>query len=382
MKLAILHYLPLEYYPPITNLVDTINSEHSDKFNSLKIYSTNNIKRRKTYQLLAPTTNGALIIKRSPFPKETDNSIIRILKYIHFNLSTLINLLIYKPNSLLYFESYSAWPTYIYTKYFNRKCKLFIHYHEYASKDWYNSTMKQVKYFHKIEKKWLYPHAQWISQTNADRLQFFHHDHPYLKEGQLKIMPNYPSTKWSEQHKINNTIANVIPLKIVYVGSLSLKNTYIKELCEWVAQQNGKILFDIYSYNIDKNTSLFLESLESEFISYYKDGIEYNDIPKVLTKYDIGIILYKAYSDNVINCVSNKFYEYYACGLDIWFSKTMKSTYQHINPETYPRVIPIDFTRLKYFNWQKAANKNGLQKNEETFYCEDVYEKLVDELVK
>jgi len=380
-KLAILHYMPLEYYPPVTNLIDYLTNYHIDRFTEIKVYSNTNVSNRKEYEVI--NNVKSLTIFRSKFPKTSDKNLMRMFKYLYFNLYTLLSLVKNQPDKLIYFESYSAWPVYIYTKNFNKNCKVFIHCHEYFPKQWYQKNMKQVKYFHKLEKKLLYKKATWISQTNETRLKLFHNDHPYIKSEVLKIMPNYPPRSWQSQiANRKSQIANQTSQRLVYIGSLSLKNTYIKELCEWVIQQNGEVLFDIYSYNLDNETLTFLNNLKSDFISFFKNGIEYNNIPKVLGNYNVGVILYKPFSLNYINNVTNKFYEYYACGLDIWFSKSMKSTYQHISPETYPRVIPIDFTRLKYFNWQKAANKKGLQKNDETFYCEDVYEKLVEELVK
>ena len=405
-NLAILHYLPLEYYPPVTNLIDYIANEHSEDFNKVKVFTSKNIKERKEYQVkengewkkktgrnaTSEDIKGALNrgsrlksfkynIYRSPFPKETNSGLKRLLKYLHYDLFTLIRLIGYQPESLLYYESYSVWPAYIYTKFINRKCRVFIHNHEYASKEWYASTMKQVRYFHKFEEKWLYRKALWISQTNEERKKLFQKDYPYLSKDTLKIVPNYPPSSWHnvslhKKQKSNNRI-----LRVVYIGSLSLKNTYIKELCEWVIRQKGNIKFDIYSYIISQDANDYLSGIKNTNIEFFKSGIEYDNIPNILSKYDVGVIFYTAYSDNVINCVSNKFYEYFTCGLDIWFSKTMKSTYQHIDPKTYPAVIPIDFTKLKHFNWQKAVDKTDRNPTGEKFFCEDVYQKLVDEMV-
>lgn len=85
-KIAIIHYLPLEYYPPVTNLLDTLAGTQGNQFGSIKIFSCHNVKGREIYQ---PNTTGKLAnsitIKRSPFPRDTDKGIIRLFKYIHFN---------------------------------------------------------------------------------------------------------------------------------------------------------------------------------------------------------------------------------------------------------------------------------------------------------
>jgi hypothetical protein len=348
-KLAILHYLPLEYYPPITNLIDYLTNEHIDDFKQIKVYSTHNIKGRQAYQitdsaieLKAKRSHQLISLFRSPFPTEKDNSLIRLLKYLLYNIFTLLRLICYRANVLVYYESYSAWPAYVYTKFFNRNCRLFIHNHEYASKDWYSNTMKQVQYFHRLEKQSLYPRAHWLSQTNTDRLRFFHNDHPYLKKEQLRIMPNYPPKEWSKgsgykmkgerlktqgspqtlnteptdntatqqpnlkpstSQLLSSSNPNSEPVKLVYIGSLSLSNTYLEGFCQWLDKQKGALQFDIYSYNLHADTIKYLDNLNSPYISFNNKGIEYADIPSLLSQYDVGIIFYKAYSENLINCV-------------------------------------------------------------------------------
>ncbi len=406
-KLAILHYLPLEYYPPVTNLIDYIANERSEDFKKVKVYSCHNTKGRNTYRSADREINKTInptnklstyrpndlttyeptdLIKliRSPFPKETDNSLIRLLKYLHYNLVTLIGLITYRPGNLLYYESYSVWPAFIYTRYFNRKCRIYIHNHEYALKEWYTGTMKQVRYFHQLEKRWLYPRAQWISQTNADRLQFFHQDHPNLKKEQLKIMPNYPPKRWnSDQRKGNNqpiSQSSNQPIKLIYVGSLSFQSTYLKELCEWVLTQNGKIQFDVYAYNLYEDVKEYLKTLHTPYINYYAQGIEYNDQPKVLIQYDVGLILYKAHNQNYTYNAPNKLFEYLACGLDVWYPSVLKGPQPYNTKNTYPKVLPVNFEQIASFDYQKAIDKTGMTYKPSEYFCESIYKDLVEAL--
>ncbi|MGQ1787101.1 hypothetical protein [Saccharicrinis sp. GN24d3] len=434
-KLAILHYLPLEYYPPVTNLIDYITHERSKDL-KVKVFSCRNVKGREGYRVQGignrrkdigyrskdigdkdlenrdkgignrsgdPKTNNLIPkILRSPFPKETDNSIIRLLKYLHYNLFTLLNLLIYRPNALLYYESYSAWPAYIYSKFFNQKCRIFIHHHEYASKEWYSKTMKQVQYFHQLEKKWLYPRATWNSQTNEDRLQFFHQDHPGLKKEQLRILPNYPPSKWKVEslkfkvdfnadlscivpqslnaYNLNPKPNPLNPIKLVYVGSLSFQSTYLKELCEWVLLQNGKIQFDIYAYNLYDDVKEYLSGINSSWVNYYEEGIEYNDQPKVLAQYDVGLILYKAHNQNYTYNAPNKLFEYMACDLDVWYPDVLQGPKPYITATSYPKVVPVDFEDLENFDYTKAIDKEGLEYKPSEYFCEEVYKELVEAL--
>ncbi len=414
-KIAIIHYLPLEYYPPVTNLLDYLESNDKYQFDRISIFSCKNVKGRKPYAstgLVSQSSKGStsnqisnfgskrstkkksqshnfetaanelVAVKRSPFPKESDSNVIRLYKYLHFNIRTLIGLITSQPNNLLYFESYSAWPAYIYTKYFNRKCRIFIHNHEYADKGWYRNTMKQVKYFHQLEKKWLYPRAQWISQTNSDRLQFFHQDHPSLKPEQLKIMPNYPSLLWrADENKLPANSYQLTTLRVVYVGALTFKSTYLKEVCEWILKQDGKVQFDVFAYNLYSDIKTYLQELNSPFINYYEQGIEYNDQPKLLEKYDVGLILYRAHDKNYTYNAPNKLFEYLACGLDVWFPDVLQGPQPYNTSNTYPKVIPIDFEKLDNFNLLQAMDKTDCEHKPSTYFCEEVYEELINELM-
>lgn len=387
MKLAILHFLPLEYYPPVTNFIDTLISHRSQSVKSIRIFSSENTRARKAYNINLYTQISAntdsIILKRTPFPETQDNSISRIIKYLHFNLFTLIGLLKHRPNNILYYETFSAWPAYIYTRFFNRKCKIFIHNHEYADKKWYATTMKQVRYFHQLEKKWLYPRAIWNSQTNSDRLKLLLNDHPTLNPATLRVMPNYPPKKWKQEmapgakRDRNNNV-----LKLVYVGSLSFQSTYLKELCEWVLLQKGKIQFDVYAFNLYEDVKNYLKGLNSPYINYFEQGVEYNEQPRVLSQYDVGLILYKAHNQNYTYNAPNKLFEYLACDLDVWYPDVLQGPKPYITKGIYPKVVPVDFENLKQFDWKTAIDKSNLNYNPSEYYCEEVYEGLIEELLK
>lgn len=382
--LAIIHYFPLEYYPPITNLIDYILTQRDSKFNSINIYSCNNVKRRKIY-IPDKNTKFRVFIHRSPFPKVTDTLFLRTAKYLFFNIFTLFSLCIKWPEALLYFETSSAWPVYIYSRFLNKKCNILIHYHEYANKGWYENTNMLVRFFHKLEKSWLYAKAEWISQTNQDRLKFFHQDNPELDEERLNIVPNFPPKSWNYYNgKNQKQVATSISkgLKIVYIGSLSFKSTYIKEFCEWIINQNGAVIFDIYAFNLYQDVIKYLKQIDSQYIKFYENGIEYNLQPSVLKDYDIGVILYKGLRINTIYCASNKLFEYLACGLDVWFPKEMIGTYPYITDGTYPKVIKTDFERLDELNLEEMISHKELTYKPSEYFAEKVYGEFFDKYLK
>ena len=152
----------------------------------------------------------------------------------------------------------------------------------------------------------------------------------------MEVLPNYPPEAWLQFLKHQKKVTAV--LRTVYVGSLSLKDTYIKEYCEWVMEQKGAVIFDIYAYNLHQDTIDYLVNLNSQYINFIKEGIEYDKMPLVLRNYDVGLILYKALSKNYEYNAPNKLFEYMACGLEIWFSDKMKGCYPYkslFSPEYY-----------------------------------------------
>ena len=357
--------MPLEYYPPVTNFLNVM-VKHAF---FVKVWTTHNTKKRITYH-----NEKLKTINRSPFPEKSDNVLERIFKYFYFNISCFIGLVKYKPKAILYYESYSVYPVFLYMKFFGKATKLYIHYHEYEDRESYKNGMKLVKYYHELEKKFLYGRASWISQTNKERLHMFASDHPKLPSEVLKIMPNYPPKIWSSQVNGKSKASKDI-IRTVYVGSLSLKDTFIREYCDWVLKQNGKVCFHVYAYNLDDDTIEYLSSLNTDYIVFYTKGVEYNKMPALLADYDIGLILYKAHTKNYKHNAPNKLFEYLACKLLVLYPDVMSgmALYQSDN------VIRLNFEQIPSFNEIKKyfSNKTDLKSS---YNAKTALQPLIDHL--
>jgi len=357
--------MPLEYYPPVTNFLNVM-VKHAF---FVKVWTTHNTKKRITYH-----NEKLKTINRSPFPEKSDNVLERIFKYFYFNISCFIGLIKYKPEAILYYESYSVYPVFLYMKFFGKATKLYIHYHEYEDRESYKNGMKLVKYYHELEKKFLYKRASWISQTNKERLHMFASDHPKLPSEVLKIMPNYPPKIWSSQVNGKSKASKDI-IRTVYVGSLSLKDTFIREYCDWVLNQNGKVCFHVYAYNLDDDTIAYLSSLNTDYIVFYTKGVEYNKMPALLADYDIGLILYKAHTKNYKHNAPNKLFEYLACKLLVLYPDVMSgmALYQSDN------VIRLNFEQIPSFNEIKKyfSNKTDLKSS---YNAKTALQPLIDHL--
>ena len=109
--------MPLEYYPPVTNFLNVM-VKHAF---FVKVWTTHNTKKRITYH-----NEKLKTINRSPFPEKSDNVLERIFKYFYFNISCFIGLIKYKPEAILYYESYSVYPVFLYMKFFGYNNKAFF----------------------------------------------------------------------------------------------------------------------------------------------------------------------------------------------------------------------------------------------------------------
>lgn len=338
-NVALIHYMPLEYYPPVTNMLDSLGNQSNLR---IKVWTTRNIKNRPTY-----TNTKITQIIRLIFPRPEYNKLYRLFTYIWFNLRTFLGLIVFNPRVVIYYESYSAGPIYWYFRFFGKNKSLFIHYHEYFEKAWYDQGMSIVRQYYKYENEFLWQRAQWISHTNAFRRDLFLEEYPSLKESKVHIMPNYPPEEWKAIKRSNILESVPPPLKAVYIGSLSLEHTFLHEFCTWIIAQDGAVVFDIFAFNCSADTKAYLRALKTDFIHYHESGIPYQDIPKILGDYDVGVILYKATTPNAKYCASNKLFEYLICDLEVWVSKEQEGTHPYENNTSRPRVKILDFTNLK-----------------------------------
>lgn len=365
-KLFVIHYYPVDYFPPVMNLINTLQ----DKV-KICVSST-----RKSNALDEYKADSAQIFKPIKENK-ADSSIMVLLKYLYFSLFTLLKLITNKPDVVLYYESVSAFPVFLYKRFFRCKVKVCIHYHEYMTPEEYcRPGMRLSKFNHKLEITYLYNAACWISQTNEYRKNFFLKDYPFVHIGKCHIMPNYPPRSWHVKEK--KYAADGI-VKCVYVGSLSLHDTYVKEFCEWVAKQQGKVTFDIYSFNFYADVKAAIHEISSPYITFHEKGVAYHDIPIVLAKYDVGLLLYKAKTLNFKYNETNKFYEYLISGLDVWYTKEM-TLIDNMDKHMYNQhFVEMDLSNniLQDIDFASRIVDNTAYNK----FCEDTYEDFFNKCV-
>lgn len=363
-KLTIMHYLPVSFYPPAMNLVDMIE----DKVD-VQLISTLPDKGKLNYRSQKTEINNPVCCN------DKDGSFLRLFKYEWYVLSCLLKLISRKPDAVMYYESISALPVYLYKRYFNRKVKVYIHYHEYSSEEDYLEPGRRLfAWNHQIERKWIYEHAEWISQTNLQRLNMYLHDNPMKDRSKAHVFPNYPPKLWWRKEKRHEGDV----CRCVYVGSLSLQDTFVKEFCEWVKLQDGRVAFDMFSFNFRQDTMDTVNALDCPYIHFHKEGVAYSEIPKLLDGYDAGILLYKATSVNFQWNETNKFYEYLICGLDVWYPKEMLLLHELDKSQYAPEVKEMDFDNIDSFD---GTVKQGIVDNSTYhWFADEVYNEFINQL--
>ncbi len=328
-KIAIVHFQPLEKYPPVMNVINSISrfdNTHCDVFtinNSVENWFAPD-------KILINRVGGAI----------KDNSISRYWCYIKFNVFTFISLIIKKPNAVVAFETYSVLPIYLYKKLFF-KTKVHIHYHEYTSSEEIKRSSYYFKVLHALEKK-LFRTCESISHTNEDRMQLFLKEYHFINPSKGIIAPNLPPSNWydyAKSYKKENTTGIV---RLVHVGALSMDTMHVKKMVEWVLAQKGLFTLDFYTDNSTDSVRKYIVELKSNHIQLL-EGINYYELPKILKNYDIGITLYNGYIANHVYAVPNKVMEYLACGLRVWHSSELISTQKFINENKILGCKSIDF---------------------------------------
>jgi hypothetical protein len=366
-RVAVIHYMPLEIYPPVMNLVRTW-----DKMNHqarMDIYTTGFRDKALRFTPVSGTTRVTrfgLEIKK--------NGLQRLAHYAHYYLSTLFMLLITRPENVLYFDTISSFPAIMYKMIFRKKCRLLVHYNEYMSAAEYSGGMFLVRYFHKLEQK-IYAETAWVSHTNPQRMQLFLQDMPGVTIPHQHTLPNFPPAAWASAKKRNSGI----PFKIVYTGALSMDTMYTKLFAEWVIKQEGNVTWDIYSLNNTPEAGAYINSLPGNYIRLHQ-GVDYYQLPAVLANYDAGVILYNGHIPNYVYNAPNKLFEYASAGLDVWLPQHMESSLQYVTHGTYPAIISLDFTALQEIQPYALSNTSGFTFRPHPFSCEAVLKPLLDQL--
>ncbi len=366
-NIFIIHFQPLELYPPAMNIIDFLGKNLQEQ---LVIVTNKNSKFNNLNEYNCLSENVRILRATN----QAQSAFERYVNYFLFYLRTLFYLIKYQPNKVFYFETLSSWPALIYKKIKKHKVQLMVHYHEYTELELYAKEMKLAGFMHGMESK-MYRNFSWISHTNPVRLQMFKDEHQLnsMNPNIFHVIPNYPSRSWIA-NSLNSKKTGV--KKMVFVGSLGYDNMYLQEVINWIGDHNDEFSLDVYSYNIDDKAKEVLENNSHKNIRYY-GGCDYHSLPGILVQYDIGLDIYKPFALNHVHGVSNKVFEYLACGLDVWFSIDKNFTLKYARNNIYPKVVPINFKQLSSFDYKSAISREDSAYGPSNFFYEDIYPEIL-----
>jgi hypothetical protein len=364
-KLAIIHFNPLELYPPVMNLLRDLAQTFGPE-TEITVYS------QATGEKLPEFGQTPIRIVRTGTQSAHQHPLKRLLGYWRFYAKATMGLFRRRPDTVLAIETLSFLPAYAYKKWGAPKSALLIHYHEYVSPSEYRDGMKLQRWMHGLECK-LYPETAWVSHTNEERMRRFLDDIAPIRVPHTAILPNYPPRHWLRREPKTQGR----PLRVIYVGSVDLHTMYVQAFAEWVISRKGEVTWDIYALHVPDETRKYLDSTHPDWIRF-RGACFYYDLPDLLKDYDVGVVIYKGLIPNYVYNAPNKVMEYAACGLDVWYAREMVGTYPYDTPGTvYPRIMPLDFTRLAAFDMDEALDRNGKHFSPAPYNCEEALQPLV-----
>ena len=363
LKIAVVHAHPLERYPPATNAIDYFGRRQGTDVLVVSVESPSNIS---TY------LNPACEIHRIPFRDPSASSVSNAVQGFLWHWKAARIMASWKPDVIFYWDPQSALACYLCLRWMGCKAALFVHHHEYhAPQDFHRVGMRTARIGHYFERRWLFPRASWISQTNAERMRLLHRDVPSLTDEQSRVMPNYPPKAWIERCCSELTSRRGDTLRLVYVGSLSLEDTFIGPLVDWLlAHPTAGVTLDVFTNNCEQRTLQFLRDANGAIIRLHEAGVDYQEIPDVLADFDVGVVLYRCNTTNYVYNASNKLFEYLTCGLDVWYPPPMLGVKPYARYNAWPRVVEVDFEDLDNLDLNKLRSRDGLPNVPWTETCE------------
>ena len=375
MKVAYLHNLPLEYYPPATNCLNILGRMANM---DVRVYTACNTKGRKPYEC------NEVPVFRTRAARSTASVIPRLLLALWWHIATAWSLRCWKPDAVVYVEPHSAIAGYLYYKLYRGSAKLFIHHHEYyAPEDYQGAGMRIPRLGHRLERAFLFQIAEWISQTNKDRLDLLRHDEPAISDGVCRVLPNYPPGAWAPVTRdAKKPSSRGGPLRFIYVGSASFEDTYIRDIVRWVGAHPDETRLHVCGYNVSPSVWRWITERRFGNVTVDSDGCEYSELPHLLAQHDVGLILYKANTTNFVYNAPNKLFEYVACGLDVWYPKEMAGIRHQLRETPGLAIREMDFNKLGGIHPKQVTRGAVGHRRAFQFTAESAFRPLIEELAR
>ena len=310
-KALILHFNSIERYPPATNVAEHLKSTGMD----VKVVTT--------------------AVGNTPASQGMFTKLKLTWELAKFHLGAMVALTFESFDLVIAYEHLSILPIQ-WTRKTNPNQRLWLHFHEYTSPAeiacagaFSSHCWKHVPAV--VER------SDFTSHTNGWRLNRFRSDMRLnaLTDDRFGCIPNTPPQAWLDHTPTqwNSPAPTKRPLRLVYHGALHPDTTYIERLCELLDEGNGELTLDVFTNdNIDDISSAHMKVHPS---------VPYMDLPKVLTEFDLGLIIYRGIIPNHQFSQPNKLWEYLGCKLPVVVTSNLDDSM--ISPEMSGRVAKFDF---------------------------------------
>ncbi len=315
-------------------------------------------------------------VDRPGHPHPESPMLLRMAGYLAWHVRTAVALVKWRPDVIMSVEPHSALAVWIYYFILRGKARLFVHHHEYyAPEDFRRNGMRLLRVVGKMERRDLFQRAEWVSQTNRERMRLLREWNPQIRGETAKIFPNYPLGEWSENSDaVVKERLGMRPLRLIYVGSASFEDTFIREVVEWVGRREGEVSLHICGNNIHSDVWEWLRERAFANVTLEPEGRDYRELPSLLGKSDVGLVLYKGKTLNFVYNVPNKAIEYLSCGLEVWYPPEMDGMTIFHREHSESELRMIDFTNLPNGVPERAAEPDCRQWRD--FTCEAAMEPL------
>lgn len=367
MKVAYVHPLPLEFYPPARNTLRIFSAREGW---NVRAWSSRNTRG------LPELSPAEVQVVRHGHGKREQPTALRAAGYASWHLRTAADLARWSPDVVVAVEPHANLAVWTYYSVLRGNAELFIHHHEYYSEqDYLRDGMRLLRATRSIERDVLLERAAWVSQTNATRLALFEKSHPKLRPGVGRVLPNYPPREWATRlREERRGDPNVT--RLVYVGAASFEDTFIREAALWVRASPDSLSLHVTGDNVSADVWAWLDSLSAANITTGRRGVDYDHLPDLLSEYDAGLVLYKGNTLNFVHNVPNKAIEYLACGLQTWYPVEMDGLRTFHEQHDALRMRQLDFRNLPAH--PLPATRHAVDSF--PFNCESALEPLIAEI--
>lgn len=339
-RVAVVHLLPVELYPPAINALRFLASDGRLDVTLITVEGAGG---------RPPFACEGVAVRRLAAIPGPGGPAGRFIRHLRQRRGARAELRRIRPGAILYYEPHSAAPVADHLRERGEEAaRVCVHHHEYyAPAGFLRPGLRSVRSGYLREAREILPRAAWISQTNADRLRMFRDDHPGLRGDSLRVLPNLPPASWQgawRRRAVRRSPDE--PVRCVYVGSVSLDDTHLRSVCEWVRRQQGRVTLDILGHMVRADAAGWLRGLGCPWIGFEPGGVPYDRLPERLVRYEAGLILHRGCTPNYVYNTPNKLFEYQTCGLEAWVPAEMKGCAPFLQDARAPRVRCVDFERL------------------------------------